>query len=308
MADLDDLLEKTSRTFALSIPLLPEPTRREVTIAYLLFRIADTFEDAATWGRQQRIQALESFVGLLGRHQTAATAALAADWEAGVPIEHDGYQELLRETPFVLDAFFALGEEAREIVRHHTARTSEGMAGFVARTGEDGELRLRDLDDLRGYCYVVAGIVGELCTDLFLLDRPGLAPVADVLRANARAFGEALQLVNILKDSTFDATEGRSYLPPRLDRSEVLLVARQDLSQASDYVRALERGAAERGLIAFNALPVLLAYATLAKVEAEGPGSKVSRDELWAIIARLEHALDEGTPAIPDTTTQEGAR
>ena len=36
MADLALLLEKTSRTFALSIPLLPEPTRREVMIAYLL--------------------------------------------------------------------------------------------------------------------------------------------------------------------------------------------------------------------------------------------------------------------------------
>ena len=35
MAELLDLLEKTSRTFALSIPVLPEPTRKEVTLAYL---------------------------------------------------------------------------------------------------------------------------------------------------------------------------------------------------------------------------------------------------------------------------------
>ncbi len=44
---LEELLIKTSRTFALSIPLLPEPTRREVTVAYLLFRIADTLEDGS---------------------------------------------------------------------------------------------------------------------------------------------------------------------------------------------------------------------------------------------------------------------
>ena len=61
MADLDDLLEKTSRTFALSIPVLPEPTRREVMIAYLLFRIADTFEDAAHWPPEERIAALADF-------------------------------------------------------------------------------------------------------------------------------------------------------------------------------------------------------------------------------------------------------
>ena len=44
---LQDQLVKTSRTFALAIPLLPQPTARQVTVAYLLFRIADTFEDAS---------------------------------------------------------------------------------------------------------------------------------------------------------------------------------------------------------------------------------------------------------------------
>ena len=44
---ITQMLTETSRTFALAIPLLPEPTRGDVTIAYLLFRIADTFEDAA---------------------------------------------------------------------------------------------------------------------------------------------------------------------------------------------------------------------------------------------------------------------
>ncbi len=65
MADLADLLEKTSRTFALSIPVLPEPTRREVMIAYLLFRIADTFEDAAHWPPEKRIAAIGDFNALL---------------------------------------------------------------------------------------------------------------------------------------------------------------------------------------------------------------------------------------------------
>src|SRR4051812_37988052 len=48
-ADIDRLLLRTSRTFALAIPELPEPLRREVGVAYLLFRIADTFEDANRW-------------------------------------------------------------------------------------------------------------------------------------------------------------------------------------------------------------------------------------------------------------------
>ncbi len=296
--DLDDLLEKTSRTFALSIPLLTEPTRREVTVAYLLFRIADTFEDAATWSRDRRIEALDGFVNLLSEPQPERTKVCAARWAAAMPIEHAGYLELLRETPFVLDAFFALQPVAREVVRHHTVRTARGMAGFVARTGDDGELKLCDLDDLRGYCYVVAGIVGELCTDLFLLGRPQLQAVAEDLRERAARFGEALQLVNILKDSLFDATEGRSYLPHGLDRAEVLALAREDLGLAGEYVRALQDGGAERGLIAFNAMPVLLAYATLEKLEAEGPGPKISRPEVFSLVEQLENALDQGLPAV----------
>ena len=46
--ELQALLGETSRTFALAIPRLPEPRMTEVTVAYLLFRIADTFKDATT--------------------------------------------------------------------------------------------------------------------------------------------------------------------------------------------------------------------------------------------------------------------
>ncbi|MEM6454655.1 MAG: squalene/phytoene synthase family protein [Acidobacteriota bacterium] len=290
MADLQDLLVKTSRTFALSIPRLPEPTRGAVTIAYLLFRIADTFEDAATWPRAQRVAALASLEGLLDDPDAARAAAeaLAATWVEAVPIDHAGYQELLRETPAVLEAYFALPEATRACVRHHTVRTAEGMAGFVVRTDDDGELQLRDLDDLRHYCYIVAGIVGELLTDLFLLHHDNLSAVAAPLEARARAFGEGLQLVNILRDAAFDATEGRSYLPASVTRDQLFALARRDLDRATEYVHTLQDAGGPSGVVAFTALPVLLAYATLDRVEADGPGAKVDR----ATVVRLSTALD----------------
>ena len=80
-AELDRLLEETSRTFALAIPLLAEPTRRQVTIAYLLFRIADTFEDADSWPRERRIQALADFAALLD-HPAAGGGARGGRWLA----------------------------------------------------------------------------------------------------------------------------------------------------------------------------------------------------------------------------------
>jgi farnesyl-diphosphate farnesyltransferase len=298
MADLETLLIATSRTFALAIPLLPEPTRLEVTLSYLLFRVADTFEDAASWPRALRIEALARFDALIADPDRDEIAAISRRWAEEVPCEQIGYRELLAGLPAVLDAFLALAPGAVALIREHVLRTSRGMAGFVARTTDDGELRLRDVPDLQAYCYVVAGIVGELLTELFLLGRPRLEPVAARLRERSRAFGEGLQLVNILKDSASDATEGRRYLPDGVDRAEVMALARRDLQAAREYVLALQSAGAERGLVAFNALPVRLATASLDRVEQAGPGSKLTRPEVYAIVQGMNRALDQGEPAV----------
>lgn len=293
MADLFDLLERTSRTFALSIPPLPDPTRREVTVAYLLFRIADTFEDAAHLAPLTRIRALRDFNGLLGAPARDEAVRLSREWTAAGVATHAGYRELLAEVPFVLDAFFALSPGAAEAIQRHVIRSAEGMAGFVART-RDGRLTLAGLEDLKAYCYVVAGLVGEMLTELFLLDRPGLAPEAGALRVRAAAFGEALQLVNILKDAAADAAEGRSYLPPGVPPGEVFALARRDLVAAAEYIGALERARAPRGILEFTALPVELAWATLERIEEKGPGAKVTRPEVHFLARRVRRALEMG--------------
>jgi farnesyl-diphosphate farnesyltransferase len=302
MPDLLDLLEKTSRTFALSIPPLPEPTRGEVTVAYLLFRIADTFEDATHWAPADRIAALGAFVSLLETGSEQDAGRLAQAWTAAGASPHAGYRELIAETPFVFDAYRSLSPEAREVLRTHVSRSAEGMAGFVARTGDEG-LVLDSLDDIKGYCYTVAGIVGELLTELFLLEENSLRTVAAKLRARARAFGEALQLVNILKDADEDAAEGRRYLPSGVPRAEVFALARRDLAEAGEYIEALHEAGAAAGILEFTALPVALAWAALARVEEKGPGAKVGRPEVFRIASRVRRAIARGElPCLYDRT------
>ncbi len=298
MPRLEELLEKTSRTFALSIPVLPEPTRREVMIAYLLFRIADTFEDASHWSPEARIEALFEFRSLLQESSRSEAGRLAGKWVAAGISQHPGYRELIAHVPEVLEAFFGLSAEAVGKVRASVLRSAEGMAGYVGRTQRDG-LVLSDLQDLRTYCYFVAGVVGEMLTELFLLGRPELSGIAPMLRERAPVFGEALQLVNILKDSAGDAAEGRTYLPPSVSRAEVFALARRDLDTARAYIDALQSAAAPRGLLEFTALPVLLARASLDRIEKHGPGSKVSRPEVFLLTRKLKRALDRGEPAVP---------
>jgi farnesyl-diphosphate farnesyltransferase len=298
VADLDDLLTKTSRTFALSIPPLPEPVRRQVTVAYLLFRLIDTVEDASQWPKQTRVAALEAFRRLLPSGSEAEAEQLSRQWLEGGITSHAGYRELVAEIPAVLSESRALDDAARSVIASHVSRCAAGMGGFVSLTDTRGRLQLGTLDDLRRYCYVVAGLVGEMLTELFLLGAPRLAAVSDELRPRAALFGEGLQLVNVLKDSRDDAREGRRYLPDSVPVDQVFALARRDLASAAEYVLALQRAGGPRGYVEFTALPVRLAEATLDVLERRGPGAKLGRAQVFAIRSALEGALLAGAPAV----------
>jgi farnesyl-diphosphate farnesyltransferase len=289
-ADLDQLLEASSRTFALTIPFLPEPVRREVTVAYLLFRIADTLEDGERWPREQRVAFLRRFDALLVERPPAASIeAFAEAVRTCPPSDHPGYRALLDATPEVFAALQALLAPARAVVVRHLLVTVRGMAeGLEQGTGEGDLLRLRSLGQLQRYCYLVAGVVGEMLTELFLLhaeaQRPSpaasLSALAATLRAHARAFGEGLQLTNILKDRGDDARAERHFLPEAVDLRALFALARSDLRDAARYVGALATARLPEGLVAFTALPVRLALDTLQAVEARGAGAKVGREQL----------------------------
>jgi len=292
MVNLDQLLVQTSRTFALAIPLLPAEQRQDVTLSYLLFRVADTLEDATRWGREGRLTALSELAALLREPDQTRAGHLAAQWTADPPCEHAGYLDLITELPALLEAMSALPSSRREIILEHTLRTTMGMSSFLERSDEHGNLLLASEEDLRHYCYVVAGIVGEMLTSLFLHAAPGLSLVAATLRAGAPAFGEALQLVNIQRDAAEDARVGRFYVSDRIELGRVAKILEEDLKVAERYVRALQEAQAPRGFVAFTALPLMLARATIDRVRQEGPGAKLKRRDVADIMDRLNSDLD----------------
>src|SRR5262245_21806738 len=115
MSEIDSLLRKTSRTFALTIPLLPAPTRGAVEVAYLLFRIIDTFEDARLRSPERRNDALGRFSALL-ESDPEACAPLVAECQREPPVAHEGYLELLSKMPLVLGVFSAVRAPARACI------------------------------------------------------------------------------------------------------------------------------------------------------------------------------------------------
>jgi farnesyl-diphosphate farnesyltransferase len=278
-ARIDDLLVKTSRTFALAIPLLPEPTRKTVSLAYLLFRVADTLEDGVDWPHAARVAALHDFCDALKELDDGRVRDLRDVWMKNPPTKHTGYRELLDAFPELCSALREIPAAPRAIVIGHATRTAEGMSRIVSD--------VTSVRELRDYCYVVAGIVGELLTRLFLHDAPSLESVRRDLEETMVAFGEHLQLVNILKDERDDAGDGRSYVPKRVPRAEIFALAREDGLAADRYIDALRRGGAPRGFVAFTSLCRSLAAASLDRVEKNGAGSKLSRPDVKSIFERI---------------------
>ena len=281
---LASLLTKTSRSFALSIPAAPAPLDYDITVAYLLFRIADTFEDSTWVSIEQRRRGLAATIAALIDPRCPDARAVLREEAMAVPQSHAGYAELMASTDEVLDGLVSLSPKAQAIVAHHAARTAEACFDWIARTDEYGVLRLSSMAELRAYCYSVAGVPGELLCDLFLLECPELSAVEEALRERAPVVGEAMQLVNIVKDVATDAQEDRVFLPATVSLAEAIALARADLAVAREYVQLMRCAGAPAGAIAFHAITTELATAALEVTESRGPGAKVGRDRVASIL------------------------
>jgi farnesyl-diphosphate farnesyltransferase len=155
--------------------------------------------------------------------------------------------------------------------------------------------------------------VGYMLTDLWRAHAPGIDEARyAALRERCRAFAEALQTVNILKDVAVDAaTENSIYVPARAlaahgsahatllsaahrtrnlaAMEELVALARHDCDVALDYLTLLPRRAVAARL--FCLLPLLFCFATLrelvrpdAMLRPESP-VKIRRPEVRALLA-----------------------
>lgn len=289
LTSLEGLLEGSSRTFALSIPLLPEPLRQETTIAYLLFRVADTFEDEPVWSTTEKVQTLATIQSMLSGESPEAAISAVAEGIKQASLSDPGYTRLLDNMSGLAAAFTELSDEAQAMIGAHLSRTIDGMSEFLQRENPPATV-----EEVQEYCYYVAGIVGELLTDLFAKQSPSLADARAELDGLAPAFGEALQLVNILRDVASDADAGRRFVPQGPEHEKLFELAELDLARASSYVRCLESHGADAGILAFNTLNLLLAFETLERVRHRGAGVKIGRDRVRVIYKAVWQRMYSG--------------
>lgn len=310
---LGDLLEQVSRSFYLSLAILPRDLREPIGLAYLLARAADTVADTRLLPRAERIRHLETLrAAYAGDGADVGAVAAAAEPLAA----HAAERRLLGRVGEALARLQTLPEADRRAVRDVLATLTGGMLFDLTRfPGEDAAAlaALDTLEELDRYTYLVAGCVGPFWTVLHAAHRRRLAGW-DVPRRCAEAvrFGQGLQMTNVLRDAPADLRRGRCYLPrtelARLGLEPADLLDPTGAARARPLYRRLLARTLEHYDVAWQytlAIPVLewrmrlaclwpllIGGATLQLLArhpdplAEGPPIRISRAAVRRLVAR----------------------
>ena len=256
------LLKDVSRSFYLTLRVLPGAIRDQIGLAYLLARTTDTIADTQLVPVDQRSHALQAL-----HKRIMGTSEASLDFgdfacHQDLPAE----RLLLEKIEASLSLLLNLTEADRQLVREVLTTITSGQELDLRRfAGASAEhvISLNTDEELEDYTYRVAGCVGEFWTKMCRAHIFPTAPLDDAwLLENAVRFGKGLQLVNILRDIAVDTRQGRCYLPG--ERLSALGLQPKDLLEPQSeprlrplYTTYLER--AEKHLLAgwayTNALP-----------------------------------------------------
>jgi len=296
------ILDGVSRTFALTIPRLPTPLRTKVGNAYLLCRIADTIEDDPELEPGAKERFAKDLVAALDGAVEAN--ALASDLARALsPRTRDAERDLIDNLTRVVRLSRTFPSSTRASVVQCLEKMTAGMTEFQRNATPYG---LAGVPEVERYCYCVAGVVGELLTDLFAEQVGPVARRRGELRPLAVSFGAGLQWTNILKDVWVDRDRGACWLPralftrhgadleafgrgsrdPRLGAvlTEMIAIAHGHLRRALRFILGIP--ARERGVRAFCVDTLGLALLTLRKLHhrpefLSGATVKISRRAVW---------------------------
>jgi len=300
------VLGGVSRTFAFTIPQLPADLRKVVTNAYLLCRIADTLEDEPALSAGQKSLLHERFLAVLRGQETAQSFARQVTPLLSQATSAEE-RELIANTPLVVRCTHSLDAPQQQALVKCVGIMCLGMSHYQDHASLEG---LADLGEVDRYCYHVAGVVGEMLTELFCQHSGDMQEKRAELLALAPSFGEGLQLTNILKDLWDDRQRGVCWLPrqefrelgvdvaslvPGRGDSEFATALRYMVGIAHAHLRNAFRytlmiPAQETGIRRFCLWAIGLAVLTLRQIEARptyctGREVKVSRRTVKAVIA-----------------------
>ena len=205
------LLASVSRSFYLSIRVLPGILRAPIGLAYLLARASDTIADTSDVPAEIRLQHLARFAEMIQQGITEGLGPLQRD----IRPEHAGERTLIDRLGDALEWLATISAFDRTEILIVMERIIRGQTLDLERFAQVEEVvALGTAEELEEYTYLVAGCVGEFWTRICLHHLRDYARIeAEPLRQLGVNYGKGLQLVNILRDLPADLRAGRCYLP-----------------------------------------------------------------------------------------------
>lgn len=310
------ILPKVSRTFAINIGHLDGDIFRTVLIGYLLFRIADTFEDNLFRDENRKVIDLRDYSRVFEGDKTLNERLriyepLKSRWDEK---SHEKY--LIEKGDSVLSCYFDLPVVYREIIDPLIVESVTGMSKFqqMKADSRDKIFQLKDIGELENYCYYVAGVVGKMLTAIFSQSK-NISRARSRLERHNVQFGLALQLVNVIKDYTKDIERGWCYIPLTVTKKydidldsiasltpgqregivkDLSVPAVSYLDSTLEYIKLLSLD--ERNIRMFCIIPFVLAYMTLAKL-IRLEGNKLTRLEVARLLDKCR-AFAESNPEL----------
>lgn len=315
LSDRDNLrgpvLRSVSRSFYLSLRILPRPLRDPLSLAYLLARATDTIADTPEPPAELRVEALRDLAAAIQGAGTRETAGRLRDSFSALQSD-ETERALIEQLPALLEWLDGLEAGDRAEVRSVLDKITRGqmldLERFAPSTSTSTSIRaLQTSADLDEYTYLVAGCVGEFWTRICFAHVTNFSERSEPeMRELGVRYGQGLQLINILRDAGTDLRNGRCYLPADelhslgMTPEEILRNAARIAPVVQKWREKAERGV-EAGMdyacairnrrIRFaTALPALIGARTLGLLRDAGAEVferrvKVPRAEIRKIIA-----------------------
>lgn len=306
-------LEKVSRTFSIPIQMLDKNDSIYTCTGYLMCRISDTIEDSPLLSLEQKRELFQEYRNVINKpydNNINHFTNLSSRYIPDSPVEPKSHWDLLLNLDKVIEVYNSFDEQIQNALYNPVMEMINGMEDFCIKY--NGHMRIKTFSELEEYCYYVAGTVGNMLTNINLMQHD--IDNEDELYNDARQYGLMLQLVNISKDVYDDYnSENNIYIPKdilnkynipqnnllddeyikntEMALNEVIEETSNKVKHARKYLKNISQ--LDKGCMSAWSIPYLLSVSTLRELKdnsekslREG-GVKMDRNEVYAIINEI---------------------